>query len=142
MKQTKAAVLAQLEQVYKALCQRYGVPTEPIIYSSYNRRHIFDYTATQGYRVDELVKYLEGYKKRLNDPIEPATEKQLKLINKLSDTQDKEALQGATLNKVSASYAITILLEAEKAVFNRYSTAADFEAYVSELKKLSTLTSL
>ena len=136
---TKAGWLSLMNDVYKTLCERYGVPNEPLVFTDYGRRYGFDYKATKGYRLDELEAYYNSYKKNLDKAIEPASEKQMAYIDKLADADEREILKGAKLNKVSASYVINILQASEEATHSPGATLAEFEGYMEELKKVAKL---
>ena len=133
---TKDGWLQSIHQTYKAWCAKLGLPEDPIFEKSYSH----DYKATKGYRLDELEKYDESYRKKMEEAVvEPATEKQMAFINKLAEDNERQSLEGVTLTKQAASYIIEILKEAEAAVTNRYSTASDFEQLADEFDKVVEL---
>lgn len=136
---TKDGWLKKMNEVFKQLCEKYGVPDEPLIYNQWGGRYNFDYRITKGYRLDQFEPYYEAYKKKLDDDVEPATEKQLALIDRLAEPAEREMLHSIKLNKVSASYVISILKAAEDAITSRASTASEFEEYSNELEKVAKL---
>ena len=135
---TKDGWLKKMSDVYKELCNKFKVPEDPLVQTGL-KRYNFDYSATKGYTLDALEKYYEEYRKKLEDAVEPATEKQLAYIDRLADEQDKEILKGVTLNKVSAGYVISILKAAEDAISSRMSTEQEFVEYENELRRVAEL---
>ena len=136
---TKDGWLKKMNDVFKELCKKYGVPDDPIILNQWGGRYGFDYRITKGYRLDQFEPYYEAYKKKLDEPVEPASEKQLAFIDRLAEEGEKEMLHSIKLNKVSASYVISILKAAEDAVTSRYGNASMFEEYANELEKVAKL---
>lgn len=136
---TKDGWLKKMNEVFSKLCEKYGVPDDPIIFNQWGGRYNFDYRITKGYRLDQFEPYYEAYKKKLDEEVEPATDKQLAFIDRLAGEDEKEMLHSIKLNKVSASYVISILKAAEDAISNRMSTADVFEEYANELEKVAKL---
>ncbi|MBQ8949153.1 MAG: strawberry notch C-terminal domain-containing protein [Prevotella sp.] len=138
---TKQGWLNKLEEVFEELCKKYGVPTEPIIFSGNTQRYGFDYRITKGYQLDQFEPYFDAYSKKLDEEVEPATDKQLKYIERLvaDDSEAKKILDGVKLNKISASYVIAILKASEDAVYSRNTTADVFDEYYNELTKVAKL---
>lgn len=136
---TKDGWLRKMNEVYKELCKKYGVPEDPIIFNQYGGRYNFDYRITKGYRLEQFEPYYNEYIKKLDEPVEPASEKQLNYIKKLAGENEWVMVESAKLNKVSASYIITILKQTEDAVTSRYSTASDFDDLSEEFDKVIAL---
>ena len=136
---TKDGWMKKMNDVFKELCKKYGVPDDPIILNQWGGRYRFDYRITKGYRLDQFEPYYEAYKKKLDEEVEPATDKQLALIDRLAEPNEKKMLHSIKLNKISASYVIDILKAAEDAISNRMSTADVFEEYANELEKVAKM---
>lgn len=137
-KETKKTWWDKMEQVYVALCKKYGVPEEPIVFHTYTRRYHFDYTYKKYYTMQQISQQYEVYKGKLDEPVLPVTEKQMQLIEKLAANDEKEIIERIELNRVNASYVIKILMASESAIYNRYSTYEDFVYYHNELVKMQT----
>lgn len=137
MKEMKKEILEEIAKVEAGLCKRFGVPSRPYVMATYP----FMSKATLGFRKDGLIRYAKAYRERAEEmAVEPATEKQKAFIWKLASDVEREILSGARLNKVSASYVITVLKAEDEYVRSSFVAAKEvFDGFLNEIRLVAEM---